>query len=282
MMKNPLKENSILASQRYNREMNSHLIEIISFLYGICVGSFLNVCICRIPIGKSIIFPGSACMACQNPVKFYDNLPILSYILLKGKCRTCKAPFSIRYPLTEFLTGLSALFVYYKFGLSLDALLYFIFIAMLIVITFIDIDHQIIPDVISLPGIPIGVLFAALSRNQEIWGALIESLIGILAGGGSLYLVALTYKTVTGKDGMGGGDIKLLAMIGALIGWKGVLFTIFAGSAIGTLLGIGGMLYSKNMNMKLAIPFGPFLSMGAVIYIFFGPSIINWYFSRLI
>ena len=282
MMKNPLKENSILASQRYNREMNSHLIEIISFLYGICVGSFLNVCICRIPIGKSIIFPGSACMACQNPVKFYDNLPILSYILLKGKCRTCKAPFSIRYPLTELLTGLSALFVYYKFGLSLDALLYFIFIAMLIVITFIDIDHQIIPDVISLPGIPIGVLFAALSRNQEIWGALIESLIGILAGGGSLYLVALTYKTVTGKDGMGGGDIKLLAMIGALIGWKGVLFTIFAGSAIGTLLGIGGMLYSKNMNMKLAIPFGPFLSMGAVIYIFFGPSIINWYFSRLI
>jgi leader peptidase (prepilin peptidase)/N-methyltransferase len=262
--------------------MNPHLIEIIVFLYGICIGSFLNVSIFRIPLGKSIISPGSSCMSCHNPVKFYDNIPILSYIILRGKCRQCQTPFSLRYPLTELITGVSALFVYYRFGLSLEALIYFTFISALIVITFIDIDHQIIPDVISLPGIPICVLLAVLRGDTTLWNSLIASMIGILAGGGSLYLVAFTYKMFTGKEGMGGGDIKLLAMIGALVGWKGVLFTIFAGSGIGTFLGIASMIYSKTMNMKLAIPFGPFLSLGAIIYIFFGSSIINWYFSKLI
>lgn len=183
----------------------------------------------------------------------------------------------MRYPITELITGVSALFVYYRFGLSIDGLIYFIFISALIVITFIDIDHQIIPDVISLPGIPVCILFACILDTMTLK----DSLIGVLAGGGSLYAVAWTYKMLTAKEGMGGGDIKLLAMIGALLGWQGVLFTIFAGSAIGTIAGMLTMIYAKTMNMKLAIPFGPFLSAGAVLYLFYGPTIIKWYFSTL-
>ncbi|MDL1988797.1 MAG: A24 family peptidase, partial [Deltaproteobacteria bacterium] len=162
--------------------------------------------------------------------------------------------------------------IYFKFGITIEAFLYYALISSLLVITFIDIDNQIIPDVITLPGIPIfffaSFAFAAITYK--------DSLLGILAGGGSLLLIAVTYNLLTKKEGMGGGDIKLLAMIGAALGWKGVLFTIFIGSAIGTLMGIILMLRTRR-GLKLAIPFGPFLSMGAIIYIFFGSSIINWY-----
>ncbi|MBU0991196.1 MAG: prepilin peptidase [Proteobacteria bacterium] len=257
--------------------MNPYIMDTIVFLYGLCIGSFLNVCIFRIPASKSIIFPGSTCPNCNTLLKFYDNIPVLSYLILRGRCRNCHIGISMRYPITELITGVSALFVYYRFGLSIDGLIYFIFISALIVITFIDIDHQIIPDVISLPGIPVCILFACILDTMTLK----DSLIGVLAGGGSLYAVAWTYKMLTAKEGMGGGDIKLLAMIGALLGWQGVLFTIFAGSAIGTIAGMLTMIYAKTMNMKLAIPFGPFLSAGAVLYLFYGPTIIKWYFSTL-
>ncbi len=249
----------------------------VAFIFGLCVGSFLNVCIFRIPADKSIISPGSMCSNCGKAIKFYDNIPVLSFLLLKGRCRFCGASISLRYPLIEILGGLFGVAVVWKFGPTLTAGIYFSFIATLLAVSFIDIDHRIIPDVISLPGIPIFFL-ASLALPQLTYG---QSLLGILAGGGSLFAVAWTYNLLTGKDGMGGGDIKLLAMIGALLGWKGVLFTIFMASAAGTVIGIIVMLYTKK-GMKLAVPFGPFLSLGAVIYIFFGTQIIQWYYGLLI
>jgi len=171
------------------------------------------------------------------------------------------------------MVGLFAVCAYLKFGFTLEALVIYLFIASLIVITFIDIDHRIIPDAISLPGIPIG--FAASFFLPTI--TYMESLTGILVGGGSLLLVAWIYSLITKKEGMGGGDIKLLAMIGAFVGWQGVLLTIFLSSAIGTLCGLLVMIRSGK-NMKLAIPFGPFLAIGAMIHIFFGNELIFWYF----
>jgi leader peptidase (prepilin peptidase)/N-methyltransferase len=182
----------------------------------------------------------------------------------------------MRYPAVELLGGLFALGAYLKFGLTFEALIYYIFITTLLVVTFIDLDHRIIPDIITLTGIPI--FFAASFALPDI--TYIEALIGILAGGGSLYLVAWGYYKITKKDGMGGGDIKLLAMMGGIIGWKGILFTIFVASLVGTLAGLAVMLQSRK-GMKLAVPFGPFLSIGGITYIFFGVPLITWYFSIL-
>lgn len=240
------------------------------------MGSFLNVCIHRLPEGQSIVTPGSTCPQCKKPIRFYDNIPIISYLLLRARCRNCATPIPLRYPMVELLGGLLALCVFLKFGLSLETLVYFVFIAVLLVITYIDIDHRIIPDILSLPGIPIFFLGSFILVDVT-W---VDALIGILVGGGSLFAVAWGYYLLTRKEGMGGGDIKLLAMIGALIGWKGVLFTIFASSAIGTIAGIITMLYTKK-GLKLAVPFGPFLAIGAIIYIFFGPQIIQWYLTLL-
>lgn len=252
------------------------MIEATLFIFGSCIGSFLNVCIYRLPNSLSIVSPPSSCPGCQERIRFYDNIPILSYLILRGKCRHCHTTIALRYPLVEIMAGLFAVGVYLKFGLTLQALIMFVLIAALIVITFIDLDHRIIPDVISLPGIPIG--FAASFFLPEI--SYKASLLGILAGGGSLLLVAWVYSLITKKEGMGGGDIKLLAMIGAFVGWKGVLLTIFLSSAIGTICGLAVMIRSGK-NMKLAIPFGPFLAIGCLITIFFGNELIFWYFYTL-
>ena len=256
--------------------MLNYLIEIIIFIQGLCIGSFLNVCIYRVPQSKSIMHPRSMCPNCSTPIPFYDNIPVFSYLLLRGRCRQCKVKISPRYPMVELLGGLTALGTYLKFGLTWEALIYYVFIAALIVVTFIDLDHRIIPDVITLPGIPL--CFAASFLLPEI--TYLEALIGVIAGGGSLFLVAWTYSLLTKKEGMGGGDIKLLAMMGAIIGWKGVLFTIFVGSLTGTLAGLAVMLQSRK-GMKLAVPFGPFLSIGCITYIFFGIPLITWYFNLL-
>jgi leader peptidase (prepilin peptidase)/N-methyltransferase len=256
--------------------MPSIAVEVFTFIFGLCIGSFLNVCIYRLPAAKSISHPRSSCPSCGELIRFYDNIPVLSYLILRGRCRFCRVSISLRYPVVEILCGLFALITFVKFGLTLEALIYFIFIASLLVITFIDIDHQIIPDVITLPGIPI--FFVASFGLPDI--KYLESLLGILVGGGSLLLVAWTYNLVTKKEGMGGGDIKLLAMIGAVIGWKGVLFTIFVASAVGTISGMLVML-KTGKGRKLAIPFGPFLAIGGIAYIFFGPQLIEWYFRLL-
>ncbi|MGD8366331.1 MAG: prepilin peptidase [Desulfobacterales bacterium] len=251
------------------------LLSLYVFILGLCVGSFMNVCIYRIAEGRSIVRPASACPACETPIRFYDNIPVLSYLWLRGKCRACGAGISIRYPLVELLGGLTALAAYLKFGLSPATGIYFVFCAALEVIAFIDIDRRIIPDRITLPGIP---LFFGASLFLPGTGA-IASALGILIGGGSLLLIAWLYAAVTGKEGMGGGDIKLLAMIGALVGWKGVLFTIFVSSAVGTVVGIVLMIRAGK-GMKMSLPFGPFLSIGAIAYVFFGPASIALYLHQ--
>lgn len=256
---------------------SSPTVLTVVFAVGACVGSFLNVCIHRIPRGKSIVFPGSFCPGCGHSVPFYLNIPILSYFMLKGRCNHCHAAFSIRYPVVETLSAFFAVAAFLSFGPTAQGLLWFVFISTLTVISFIDYDFQIIPDMISLPGT---LIFAAASVavGYHSWHA---ALTGILAGGGSLYLVAAAYHFIRKEEGMGGGDIKLLAMIGAATGWQGVLFTLFAGSCAGTLAGTGVMIISRSMNPKLKIPFGPYLSMGALLYLFKGRDLINWYFGLL-
>ncbi len=251
------------------------LLSAYVFILGLCVGSFMNVCIYRLPAGRSIVRPASSCPSCDAPIRAYDNVPVLSYLWLKGKCRNCGVRIPVRYPLVELLGGLTALAAYAKFGVSLQAGIYFVFCAALEVVAFIDIDHRIIPDRITLPGIPL-FFCAALVIPGIGPGA---AAIGILVGGGSLLLIAWLYSTVTGKEGMGGGDIKLLAMIGALLGWQGVLFTVFAASAVGSVAGVAVMLRTKK-GMKMALPFGPFLAIGAVAYVFFGSALIALYLRQ--
>ena len=247
------------------------------FVFGACLGSFLNVCIHRIPRGKSILFPGSACPVCNHSIPFYLNIPIISYLILRGRCRYCSASFSMRYPGVETLTALFAVTAEMEFGITFPGAVWFAFICVLTVISFIDYDFQIIPDIISLPGIPLFAVTTVLTGIHPWKGALT----GVFLGGGSLYLVAIIYRFIRKEEGMGGGDIKLLAMIGAATGWQGVLFTLFAGSLAGTLAGGVAMVVKRNVNFRLRIPFGPYLSMGAIVFIFRGKNIIQWYFGLM-
>jgi leader peptidase (prepilin peptidase)/N-methyltransferase len=271
--------------------MDPVILYIFTVLFGAVVGSFLNVCIFRIPQGKSLISPLSYCPRCKSPIRAYDNIPILSYFTLGGKCRSCKAPISARYPLVEAMMAFLSVCLMLKFGLSPSFFISFVLIGALITVSFIDLDHRIIPDVISLPGMILGLLvsfgkpaghndFLVRFVFKTIKGAVnmatLDSLLGIFIGGGLLYAVAVLFFWITKREGMGGGDIKLLAMIGAFLGWSSTVFTILVSSLLGSLVGIVLMLV-KGADSKYAIPFGPFLSMGAVIYLFFGREIIRWY-----
>ena len=247
---------------------------ILAGTLGAIVGSFLNVCVYRIPRSLSIVFPGSQCPNCKTHIAFYDNIPILSYLILKGKCRHCHAPISIKYPLVEAMNAVLYLGIFLKFGLSFTTLVYFIFVSILIVVSFIDFGFRIIPDGLSFSGIVLGFL-SSLFILQITW---LQSLLGILIGGGLLLAVALTYEKITHKEGMGGGDVKLLAMIGAFTGWQGIPFVILVSSFVGAIVGIIFIILTKK-DTKFAIPFGPFLSFAAILYIFLGPKLIRWYLS---
>jgi leader peptidase (prepilin peptidase) / N-methyltransferase len=247
---------------------------IFAFILGAVVGSFLNVCIYRLPKNESIVFPPSHCFGCDKQISWYDNIPIVSYLVLRGRCRSCKSRISVQYPLVELINALLTLFLFLRFGPTFPFLVLFLFCSAMVVITFIDLEHQIIPDVISLPGIVAGFIISFFIP-QLGW---LNSIIGIVAGGGSLWLVAWLYELLTKKEGMGGGDIKLLAMMGAFLGWKAIPFIIFVSSLTGSVIGVTVMLIGKK-DSKLAIPFGPFLAAGAVLYIFFGRELIHWYLS---
>ncbi|WP_224981718.1 prepilin peptidase [Geomonas agri] len=263
---------------------------VFAFLFGAVVGSFLNVCICRMPSNESVVSPPSHCPKCDYQIRWYDNIPILSYLALRGKCRSCGTPISIQYPVVELLNGLLSLALFLKFfpqrlfeagapsqyvliGLFYFSVL-FVFCSALVVITFIDLEHQIIPDRITLPGIVLGFV-VSFFIPQLGW---LNSLIGIVAGGGSLLLIAWVYQVVAKKDGMGGGDVKLLAMMGAFLGWKSILFIVFISSLLGSVIGVTLMLIRKK-DSTLAIPFGPFLAAAAVLYVFYGRQIIRWYLA---
>jgi leader peptidase (prepilin peptidase) / N-methyltransferase len=245
-----------------------------AFIFGSLVGSFLNVCICRLPKSESVVFPPSHCTNCDYVIRWYDNIPMLSYAVLGGKCRSCGTAISLQYPLVEFLNGALTLALFLRFGLGLSFGVLFLLCSALVVVTFIDLEHQIIPDSITLPGIVIGFIVSFFIPGFG-W---MNSLIGILVGGGSLLLVAYGYQALTKKDGMGGGDIKLLAMLGAFFGWKAILFIIFASSLLGSVIGITIIAVQKK-DASLAIPFGPYLVGAALLYIFYGNQIIHWYLN---
>jgi leader peptidase (prepilin peptidase) / N-methyltransferase len=247
----------------------------IALIFGLIIGSFLNVCIFRIPREKSIVNPPSSCPACGSPIKPWDNVPVISYLLLAGKCRKCGQNISLRYPSVELLNGLLYAAVILQFGIGWHLPLIFALVSALIVITFIDLDFQIIPDVITLPGMVIGLaashfLFPDPFTRNSLLG-FVNSVIGLFAGGVSFYLIA-----ILSKGGMGGGDVKMMAMVGAFMGWKGVLLTTLIGSLTGSLIGVGLMVF-KGKGRKTKIPFGPFLALGSLITLFFGRAIYHWY-----
>lgn len=253
------------------------VMALYSFLLGLALGSFMNVCIYRIPLKKSIIHPPSSCPNCGKKIRFYDNIPLVSYLLLLGKCRYCRHPISWRYPTVEVLTGFLSLALFIRYGLSYQYILYFLFTASLVTISFIDLHHQIIPDVLSLPGIGLGLATAFIPGNIS-W---LDSVIGIIGGGGVLFLVAEAYERLTGRQGMGGGDVKLLAMIGAWMGWKSLPFILLISSLTGAFIGFIFLL-AAGKGYRVRIPFGPFLSLGGLLYFFFGAQLTRWYFNVLL
>ncbi|MEA1935900.1 MAG: prepilin peptidase [Thermodesulfobacteriota bacterium] len=255
--------------------MRGPLASIFFIVLGACIGSFLNVCIYRISEGKSIIFPKSFCPNCQQPIRLYDNIPIISYLVLRGRCRNCHKKISLRYPVVELITALLSLLLFWKYGFSFQYLFAFVFTCALIIITFIDLDHQIIPDVITLPGIPLFFLLTFFFMNVSF----LDSILGVLIGGGGFYLIAVVYQLVTKREGMGGGDIKLIAMLGAFLGWKSLLFILIVSSFLGAITGVS-MMIIHGKDLKYAVPFGPFLSIAAVAYIFFGDYFMNFLILR--
>jgi leader peptidase (prepilin peptidase)/N-methyltransferase len=251
-----------------------YFILLLIFSLGLCVGSFLNVVIHRLPLGESVVKPRSRCPKCKSLIPWYRNLPLISYVWLRGKCGDCGIKISLRYPLVELLTALLFTLTAYLHFNFLYWPFQFYFLAALVASTFIDLDHWIIPDKITLPGIVIGFLGSFLLPNMP-W---IGSLAGIIAGGGILYLVAWAYRAYAGRDGIGGGDIKFLAMTGAFLGAQGALVTLVLSSALGSVLGIF-LLVVRKKSGGTAIPFGPFLALGALAAFLFGERLWQWYFN---
>jgi leader peptidase (prepilin peptidase)/N-methyltransferase len=260
---------------------------VFVFLIGACIGSFLNVCVYRIPKRLSLIRPGSHCPRCGSPVRWWDNIPILSYILLRGRCRDCGVRISVQYPLIESLTALFLLLVYYQFGFSVSFIGYSIFSVLLILIFFIDLHHLIIPDLLTVPGIGLGVLFtwlagrapAAIGRPWLAEG-LRESLIGAVVGASILLLAAYLGKLAYKKDVMGGGDVNLAAMVGAFLGWKFLLLTLFISFLSGSVAGLI-LVGARRKTMASQIPFGPFIAGSALFVLIHGEGLLAFYLSKL-
>ncbi|MBN1832807.1 MAG: prepilin peptidase [Deltaproteobacteria bacterium] len=254
------------------------MLTLFSFLFGLIVGSFLNVCIHRIPLKISLVHPSSSCPQCNERIRFYNNIPLISYIILRGKCRFCKKPISIRYPIVELLSGSLSLALFVKYGLTPHYFLFYFFSASLIVVTFVDLHHQIIPDVISLPGILTGLAAVSLFKvNGLSWK---DSLIGMIIGGGLLYLIGVGYKWLRKKEGMGMGDVKLLAMIGAWMGYMALPYIILISSLTGIIIGGGSLLLTRR-GLGQRIPFGPFLVLGTLMTLFFQAELKTLWFSYL-
>lgn len=251
--------------------------EILIFFIGACFGSFANVCIFRLPRKKSIVFPSSFCPKCRRTIRWYDNIPILSYIFLRGRCRYCRKTISLRYPIVEFAMGLLTLLLYEKFlvnGIYCSFFLYLVFTLGLIIISGIDFETFLVPDVIVLPLIPIGIVGAFLCGNFFFssvgqWSAitrLMYSFSGAFTGALVVAILAVIGKIIWKKEAMGGGDLKLLAAIGSFLGWKGVFVSIFFGSITGTLISLA-LIYTKKKKWDDYVPFGPYLAIGAIITI---------------
>ncbi len=262
-------------------------LDAIVFVFGAIVGSFLNVCIHRLPRDQSIIRPASHCPHCQQPIHWWDNIPLVSYIVLGGKCRQCRARISPRYVLVELLTAVLFLVSWLKFrDTSVPmAAIYWLLLAGFIAATFIDFEHYIIPNEITVGGLVIGLalstIYPALHQAETWLGGLGWSALGACVGGGVLLTVAIIGEKIFKKEAMGMGDVKLLAAIGAFLGWPAALFSVFVSSLVGGVVGvmlvlIGGKEWSSR------IPYGPYIVLGAVVWMFWGPAVVKWYFNFLI
>lgn len=242
---------------------------VVVGLFGLAIGSFLNVVIVRVPAGRSLWRPGSACPGCGATLAWYDNIPVLSFLVLRGHCRTCRAAISWRYPIVEVITAAALVLAYGAFGPTAEFVIAGLLLPMLIAIAAIDLQHQLIPDVITVPGI-LGGLLANLGTGRIPW---LDSVVGILLGGGLFLAIILA-----SRGGMGGGDLKLGAMLGAFLGWKAMLFALFVAVILGGALSVV-LLASGLRGRKDPIPFGPFLALGGAMALFWGERVVGWYVS---
>jgi len=269
-------------------------LSVLIFGFGACIGSFLNVCIYRIPLGLSVIKPRSHCPNCQTMIAWYDNVPFLSFILLRGKCRHCSKDISWRYFTVEMMTAFLLFLVWLKLGYAPRPFgfvpvsdfwivpIYWLGVAGLILGTFVDFDHMIIPDRVTIGGTIVGIVLStfvpSLHEQTSSFGGFLASAGGAVLGGGILWSVAGIGAFVFKKEAMGMGDVKLMAAIGAFLGWRSVLFTLMISSFVGATVGLAMILLGKN-EMKGRIPFGPYLSIAALLWIFWGPGIWTWYLN---
>lgn len=273
---------------------------IFVFVLGLAIGSFLNVVIHRVPREESVVFPNSACPNCGGGIGFYDNIPVISWLALKGKCRKCKTPIAWRYPAVELLTGLTFLLVYSQIGFNAFLPACLIFAAIMLSLIFIDAEHMILPNVITYPLLVFALLvriiypiffredfFTDLSRfpatyfagNPDWLLSLISAALGAIVGGGSLWLVGELWKRFRGVDAMGLGDVKMMLGVGAFLGWQLTLLSIFLGAFSGALIGIAAIAKQKDKNLQTQLPFGIFLGLGSLISLLFGERLLTWYLS---
>jgi leader peptidase (prepilin peptidase) / N-methyltransferase len=274
------------------------LTGIFALILGLIIGSFLNVCIVRIPERKSIVMPASACPKCGAAIRPYDNVPVLSWVLLGGRCRACKTKISGMYPLVELLTAVLFGGCYYAFGMTVEALKWATFSALMIVLVFTDLRERILPDVVNYTGLALGLALSLATKPLDgtaRWIAnrafefpppapavsLVDALLGAAVGSGLLWLVSELYFRLRGREGMGMGDVKMMLLVGAFLGVKRTLLTIFAGSLIGSVLGVGFML-ARRKESNYELPFGTFLGMAALLVVFFGTPLVSWYQSLLL
>jgi leader peptidase (prepilin peptidase)/N-methyltransferase len=273
-------------------------VYIICGVFGAIIGSFLNVVIHRLPREESVVFPNSKCPSCGSVIAFYDNVPLLSYAVLAGKCRSCRTPISARYPAVELMTALLFVAVAYRQGLSIGLAFDLAFVGALIALLFIDAEHMLLPNAITYPGIVVALIArvivplvtgrpyfddivplmnGALS-GMPIWAvSLIGSLIGALIGGGSLWLMGWTWEKLRGIEAMGLGDVKMMFMVGAYLGWRLTILTIFIGVLSGSVIGTVLMMRQGKRDMQMLLPFGVFLGIGAIAAVLVGPQIVGWY-----
>jgi len=247
----------------------------VVFMLGLLFGSFANVCIYRLPQRLSIIFPGSHCPSCQEALRPWHNIPLLSYLLLAGQCAMCKTTISPRYPLIELSNGLLYIFLYHQYHVSVQTVVFALLTTALLIVSCIDLAHTIIPDAITLPGIVIGLGTSFWLTSVGVRNAVL----GVMLGGGLFLLMAILSVVILRREGMGGGDIKLTAMLGAFLGWHAVLVTIFLAAVLGACVGLT-LIFLRRKGRREPLPFGPFLALGALLAMVWGDTILTWYVSH--
>jgi leader peptidase (prepilin peptidase)/N-methyltransferase len=249
--------------------------EVLLALAGLCIGSFLNVCIHRLPLKQSVVHPGSRCPDCGYALRWYDNVPVISYMALRGRCRSCSRPISLQYPIVEIATAAIFVLHWYAFGPTVMLPVRLVFACALVVLFLIDLEHQILPDVITLPGIALGVVVSFFLPPGPVM-----SLLGVVAGGGLLWAIAEAWYRLRKVDAMGFGDVKMLAMVGAWLGVKMVLLTFVVSSMLGGVVGVV-LVGSRRADMATRVPFGTILAVGAAVASLYGEALLAWYLTKL-